>query len=166
MQYLCAKFESVMKRNKIAGKYERLYKQLVPVLKKSDVYTAQMASVAALLYHKMDYFFWCGFYMVSEESLVVGPYQGPIACMHLPKNSGVCWSAVNKKSSVVIEDVEAFPGHIACDGRSKSEVVIPLLNSAGEVFAVLDVDSREVGDFDAIDVEWLTKIGELITKPE
>ncbi len=121
-----------------------------------------MVTLLAVLHHKMDYFFWTGFYLLQDGKLQVGPYQGSLACINLAKDSGVCWAAINSKKTVIVEDVEAFPGHIACDSRSKSEVVVPLKNQNNEIIGVLDVDSSELNSFDEIDVLWLEKIVGLV----
>ena len=117
-----------------------------------------MVTLLAVLHHKMDYFFWTGFYLLQDGKLQVGPYQGSLACIDLAKNSGVCWAAVNTEKTVIVEDVEAFPGHIACDSRSKSEIVVPLKNQKNEIIGVLDVDSSELNSFDETDALWLEKI--------
>jgi len=116
-----------------------------------------MATLCAVLHAKMQHHFWTGFYFVKNEGeLHVGPYQGPVACQIL-KEQGVCLHAVRGKEAVVVPDVEAFPDHIACDSRSRSEIVIPLLKD-GNVFAVLDIDSSELNGFSKADIEPLTKI--------
>ena len=125
-----------------------------------------MATINAVLYHKMDYFFWCGFYLMQEDKLQVGPYQGALACINLAKNTGVCWAAINQKNSVIVPDVEAFPGHIACDSRSKSEIVIPLRNRENKIVGVMDVDSKEYDSFDETDASELEKIVRLVYFPE
>ena len=147
-----------MQEDKKAERYERLEKQICDLLKKSNDTTAHMATVAAVLAHKMEYFFWCGFYRVETENLVVGPYQGPIACQLLPKDKGVCWTAVNRNETIIVRNVEEFPGHIACDSRSKSEIVVPIRNVDGKVVAVLDIDSKDLASFDEIDANYLEKI--------
>lgn len=121
-----------------------------------------MATIVAVLHHKMDTFFWTGFYLLENGELTVNIYQGPVACQILEKNKGVCWTAFNKKETVVVDDVHQFPGHIACDSRSNSEIVIPFKNPEGEVIGVLDVDSREKAAFDKTDASWLEKILELV----
>jgi len=121
-----------------------------------------MVTLLAVLHHKMDYFFWTGFYLLQEGKLQVGPYQGALACINLAKETGVCWAAINTKKTVIVADVEAFPGHIACDSRSKSEIVIPLKNQKNEIMGVLDVDSSELNSFDEIDAQWLEKIAGLV----
>jgi L-methionine (R)-S-oxide reductase len=151
-----------MDQLKKEGRYERLYAQLQELLTKTTDTTARMATVAAVLHHKMDYFFWCGFYRLVDGELTVGPYQGPLACQVLQKNTGVCWAGVNQAKTLIVPDVEKFPGHIACDSRSKSEIVVPLRNKQGAVNAVLDVDSTSLSSFDETDKEWLEKIVELI----
>lgn len=147
-----------MEEAKKSGRYQRLYTQLKELLIKSTDPTARMATVSAVLYHKMDYFFWCGFYHLVNGELTVGPYQGPVACQVLKKDTGVCWAGVNSGQSIIVPDVEKFPGHIACDSRSKSEIVIPLRNRAGEVYGVLDVDSTSLASFNETDRAWLEKI--------
>ena len=121
-----------------------------------------MASVVALLHHKMDHFFWTGFYGLKDGQLIVKLYQGPIACMELKKDTGVCWAAINQGVPVVVPDVEAFPGHIACDSRSKSEICVPFRDREGRVIAVLDIDSDRLGTFDEVDAEALQGILGLI----
>lgn len=152
-----------MEGAKKEGRYQRLIKQLEVQLKRSNDPIARMATVSAVLYHKMDYFFWCGFYRMVEGELIVGPYQGPLACQILTGNKGVCWSAVNKKRTIIVPDVHLFPDHIACDSRSASEIVIPVFNNKGEILAVLDVDSKTRNSFDeAIDGKYLEKIVALL----
>jgi GAF domain-containing protein len=121
-----------------------------------------MATVAAVIHHKMDGFFWTGFYLLSDGTLLVGPYQGPVACQVLDKDTGVCWTGINEQKTIIVPDVEQFPGHIACDSRSKSEIVIPVRNKDGQVIAVLDVDSKHLDQFDEIDAAGLEKIVGLI----
>jgi len=145
-----------------AGRYERLYAQISELLPKGDHTISAMATISSVLFHKMEYFFWCGFYFLDNEELKVGPYQGPVACQILDKNKGVCRAGINKNESILVPDVHAFPGHIACDSRSQSEVVIPVRNAKGEAVAVLDVDSDKINAFDQTDIIWLEKIISLI----
>lgn len=147
-----------MDQNKKAGRYQRNLKQLQDLLTKSNDPVARMATIAALLYHKMDYFFWCGFYRLDDGNLTVGPYQGPLACQVLEKNTGVCWAGLNAGKTIIVPDVEKFPGHIACDSRSRSEIVVPLFNKTGSAYGVLDVDSTVLNAFDDVDRVWLEKI--------
>jgi len=152
-----------MNKSKKNSRYQRLYKQIKDLIEKSSNNpTSNMVTLLAVLHHKMDYFFWTGFYLLQDGKLQVGPYQGSLACINLAKDSGVCWAAINSKKTVIVEDVEAFPGHIACDSRSKSEVVVPLKNQNNEIIGVLDVDSSELNSFDEIDVLWLEKIVGLV----
>src|SRR5690606_33085993 len=115
-------------------------------------------------HHKMDYFFWTGFYLLDNGEMTVNIYQGPVACQILEKNKGVCWTAVNKKGSVIVEDVHAFPDHIACDSRSNSAIVVPFKNSAGKILGVLDIHSKGKGSFSITDADWLEKILLLVWK--
>lgn len=121
-----------------------------------------MATIVAVLHHKMEHFFWTGFYLLHDGRLQVGPYQGSLACIDLKKDTGVCWAGINRGETVVVDDVHAFPGHIACDSRSNSEIVVPLRNAMGEIVGVLDVDSTQHAAFDIIDAEWLEKICSLV----
>ena len=121
-----------------------------------------MATICAVLHHKMDGFFWTGFYCLTEGELIVQTYQGPVACQILKKDTGVCWAAINQQKTVVVADVHLFPGHIACDSRSNSEIVVPLRNAQGGIVGVLDVDSEKKGTFDDTDALWLEKITALV----
>jgi L-methionine (R)-S-oxide reductase len=150
-----------MDKIKKQGRYTRIVTQLNSLLTKTDDPIARMATISAILYHKMDYFFWCGFYRISGDKLIVGPYQGPAACQVL-EGKGVCLSAVERAETIIVPDVEKFPGHIACDSRSKSEIVIPLHDSNGRIVAVLDVDSKELDSFDDTDRLFLEKIVKLV----
>ena len=144
------------------SRYKRIQDQLQEVLTVTDEMVPRMATVVALLHHKMDYFFWTGFYQLIEGKLLVGPYQGPLACQDLQKERGACWAALEQKKTVVVPNVDAFKGHIACDARTKSEIVIPCLDKQGNVFAVLDVDCDRLNAFDEIDAEELEKIVALL----
>lgn len=149
-------------REKKSGRYARIREQLSELLVKTDDPLARMASVIALLHHKMDGFFWTGYYFLKDNRLVVGPYQGPVACQELKKGSGVCWAAVTENRTIIVEDVHKFPGHIACDARSRSEIVIPVRDDNGSVIAVLDIDSTSCSNFDSVDAEELEKIVEML----
>ena len=144
-------------------RYERIYTQLRELLPKSQDLTAHMATVSALLHHKMPHFFWTGFYLLKDQRLVVGPYQGPVACQVLEGPDGVCWAGVLRKEVVLVPDVHRFPGHVACDSRSNSEIVAPLFTEGGDVWAVLDVDSQRLDAFSEVDASWLGKITQLIS---
>jgi GAF domain-containing protein len=151
-----------MDNKKKQGRYERMYNQLKELLVKTDDPYARMSSIIAVLHHKMDYFFWTGYYFLKNNKLVVGQYQGPVACQELAKDTGVCWAGINEQKAIVVPDVEEFPGHIACDSRSKSEIVVPLKDKQGNIIGVLDVDSNEYNQFNEVDEEYLTKILNLI----
>lgn len=151
-----------MEEQKKEGRYGRIYKQLSELVLKSNSTAARMATIIAVLHHKMDYYFWTGFYIIDDGKMTVNTYQGPVACQILEKDKGVCWVAYNKKGTVVVEDVHAFPDHIACDSRSNSEIVVPFKNASGEIIGVLDVDSSAKASFSKVDAHWLEKILELI----
>jgi GAF domain-containing protein len=141
-------------------KYENLYKQLESLLEGETDQIANMANMAALI-HETFGFWWTGFYIVKGEELVLGPFQGPIACTRIPYGKGVCGTAWQRRSTIVVPDVEEFPGHIACSSLSRSEIVVPILSN-NSVYAVLDIDSKELATFDDTDKEWLEKIVELL----
>jgi GAF domain-containing protein len=151
-----------MDKKKKAGRYERMQKQIKEILQKTDDHNARMSTIIAVLHNKMEYFFWTGFYFLKNDKLIVGQYQGPVACQELAKDTGVCWAGINQQKTIVVPDVEKFPGHIGCDSRSKSEIVVPVKNEKGEIIAILDVDSSEYNQFDEIDEKYLTQIIELV----
>jgi GAF domain-containing protein len=151
-----------MEDRKKAGRYQRIYHQLKELTGKTDQPLSRMASICAVLHHKMDHYFWTGFYLHREGRLVVGPYQGPVACQELEKGQGVCWAAVNRKAPVVVPDVHAFPGHIACDARSRSEITLPVFDSKGAITAVFDVDSSAPAAFSELDALHLQQILSLV----
>jgi L-methionine (R)-S-oxide reductase len=151
-----------MDEKKKQGRYARIYQQLKELLPKTDDPLARMASICAVLHHKMDHYFWTGFYLHKDGKLVVGPYQGPVACQELEKDRGVCWAVVNSRTPVLVPDVHAFPGHISCDSRSQSEITVPVFSDRGEVVAVFDVDSDQKGSFSSTDQLALTEIMALI----
>lgn len=148
--------------DKKLGRYLRIRAQLQELLTKSDDLLSQMATINALLYHKVDGFFWVGFYLLNNGRLLVGPYQGPVACLELPKDKGVCWEGINQGRPILVADVHQFPGHIACDPRSRSEIVIPVRNRHQTIIGVLDIDSNRVDNFDHTDAEQLTAIVKLL----
>ncbi len=139
-----------------------MYNQLKDLLVKSDDIDARMATIVAVLHHKMETFFWTGFYCLKDGELIVKTYQGPVACQVLEKNTGVCWAGINQGKTIIVPDVHRFPGHIACDSRSKSEIVVPLRDNNSRIIAVLDVDSTSLNAFDETDEENLEKIVDLI----
>ena len=144
-----------------AERYAEVEAEILAVLDGETNRTARMATVASMLADAFPAFFWTGFYVVDEmepEELVVGPYQGTLGCLRIPFGRGVCGAAAKTRQTQVVEDVHAFPGHIACDSRSASEIVVPVLDGAGELIAVLDVDATEKAAFDAVDVEALERL--------
>jgi GAF domain-containing protein len=148
--------------NKKEKRYQRVIVQLESLLTKTDQPIPRMATIAAVLHHKMDHFFWTGFYLLVDGELMVGPYQGAVACQILKKNTGVCWSAILKNEAEVVPDVHLFPGHIACDSRSNSEIVLPLHDKSGQIIGCLDIDSQKYNNFDDIDKIYLTRISNLV----
>jgi L-methionine (R)-S-oxide reductase len=133
--------------------YRELQSQLEGLLSDENDPIANAANTSALIFHMLPDLNWAGFYFVREENvLVLGPFQGKPACVRIPVGRGVCGTAVERAQSIVVEDVHAFPGHIACDAASRSELVVPLLRN-GSVFGVIDLDSPTAGRFDAIDRE-------------
>ncbi len=147
---------------KLAGRYERITKQLADLFEKNDDPIARMATICALLHHKMPSYFWTGFYRLENDRLVVGPYQGPLACAILPGPDGVCWSAIQEKKTIIVTDVHVYEGHVACDERSQSEIVVPVREPTGNIIAVLDVDSDQPDSFGETDRLGLEKIVNLV----
>ena len=152
----------MIKKEKKAARYQRIIEQLKELLTKTSDPDARMATIIALLHHKFEYFFWTGFYFLNKGELTVKNYQGPLACQVLQKNSGVCWAGINQGKSIVVPDVHKFPGHIACDSRSNSEIVVPVKDRSGAIIGVLDVDSKKLNSFDEVDARYLEEIVELI----
>ena len=150
-------------------KYRLLERQIAALLEGETDTIAKMANVAAVLHETLG-FWWTGFYRVAIPSgldpesaeLVLGPFQGPVACMHIPFGKGVCGTAWKRNETVVVPDVEQFPGHIACSSASRSEIVVPVHGPDGAVTAVLDIDSDRLGTFDEEDRVWLEKIVTLL----
>lgn len=153
-----------MEDKKKEGRYSRVVSQLEALLPKTEDPLARMASICALLHHKMDHFFWTGFYLYKGGKLIVGPYQGPLACQELAHNQGVCWTSLNTAAPLIVPDVDAFPGHIACDSRSKSEIALPVFNREEELVAVFDADSDRLDSFSEVDRHALAGIMEMIYK--
>jgi L-methionine (R)-S-oxide reductase len=151
-----------MKPSNIESRYKRIEVQLTELSLKSSNPISRMATIVALLHHKFDYYFWTGFYTVNNGILQVGPYQGPLACQELTAGIGVCWEAYSTKNTIVVPNVELFPGHIACDSRSKSEIAVPVFNKHYEVYAVLDIDSTKESAFGETDVRGLKSIMKLL----
>jgi GAF domain-containing protein len=151
--------------NIITGSKEEQYQSLLPQIKaliegETDL-IANLANITAALKEQFSWL-WVGFYLVKNDELVLGPFQGPVACTRIKKGRGVCGAAWQNKETLIVPDVTKFPGHIACSSLSKSEIVIPLIKD-GEVFGVLDVDSMSLSDFDNVDKKYLENILTLIT---
>jgi len=145
-----------------AEQYEALLPQLRALVTGEPDLIANMANISAILKTQFD-FFWVGFYLVKADELVLGPFHGPVACTRIVKGKGVCGTAWERAEVLVVPDVNTFPGHIACNALSKSEIVIPVMKH-GDVIAVLDVDSEYLDHFDETDVEYLTKVAELVAR--
>ena len=143
-----------------AAKYETLYRQAKAVLESENDLTANMANLSAMIHREFG-FWWTGFYRVCNEELVLGPFQGPIACTRIAYGKGVCGTAWERQETIVVPDVEEFPGHIACSSESRSEIVVPVWRD-DKVIAVLDIDSEKLGTFDETDKVWLEKIASLL----
>ena len=142
-------------------KYSLLTEQIKSLTEGETDAIAVMANVCAAIQQEMG-FFWTGFYRVVGNELLLGPFQGPVACMHIPFGKGVCGSAWKQRETIVVPDVEQFPGHIACSSLSRSEIVVPLFSDSGDVTAVLDIDSKELATFDDTDRRYLETICGLI----
>lgn len=143
--------------------YKELYPQIKALVEGEPDITANMANVCAALKYGMG-FFWVGFYLVKDSQLVLGPFQGPVACTRINKGKGVCGTSWEKKQTIVVEDVDRFPGHIACSSLSRSEIVVPMFDRDQEVSAVLDVDSDQLASFDHVDETYLRQIIDLLSK--
>jgi GAF domain-containing protein len=133
------------------SRYLRVRDQLADLVRATPDPTARRATAAALVHHKTPGVSWTGFYMLRNDQLIVDAYQGPLACLVLAPHQGVCWAAVDRRETVVVADVHAFPGHVACDSRSRSEIVVPLQGPGNELIGVLDVDSHHLAHFDDTD---------------
>jgi len=140
-----------------AKQYEQLLPQIKSLVKGESDLTANLANICAALKYGMDGFFWVGFYFVKGDELVLGPFQGPVACTRIKIQHGVCAATVKEKRTIIVDDVNTFAGHIACSSESKSEIVIPILKN-GEVLGVLDVDSDSVAQFDKTDAKYLEEL--------
>ena len=141
-------------------KYALLYKQIAALVEDESDTIANMANIAAMIHHTFG-FWWTGFYRVVDGQLVLGPFQGPLACSRIAYGRGVCGTAWKEACTQVVPDVELFPGHIACSNASKSEIVVPIFKN-NEVVAVLDIDSEHLATFDETDRLWLERIVEIL----
>lgn len=144
-----------------AARYAEVAVEIAAVLEGEPDRTARMATVAAMLKASFDHFFWAGFYVVDPDNpreLVIGPYQGTLGCLRIAFGRGVCGAAAVSRRTQIVEDVHAFPGHIACDSRALSEIVVPVLDGLGRLIAVFDVDAAELAAFDRADADGLERI--------
>ena len=144
-----------------AARYAEVEAEILAVLDGEPNRIARMATVASMLADAFPVFFWTGFYVVDPDKpgeLVVGPYQGTLGCLRIPFGRGVCGAAARDRATQIVDDVHAFPGHIACDSRSASEIVVPVFDASGALIAVLDVDATEKAAFDAVDAEALERL--------
>jgi L-methionine (R)-S-oxide reductase len=148
--------------DQLADRYTRITRQLAELFAKTGDPIARMATAVAVLHLKMPHYFWTGFYRLLDGKLVVGPYQGPLACAVLPGPQGVCWECLRRGEPLLVPDVHTFPGHVACDSRSRSEVVVPVRDDSGEIVGVLDVDSTQPAAFTDVDATGLLAVVGLI----
>ena len=144
-----------------AERYALLSRQIESVVAGESDQIARMANIASMIHHTFG-FWWTGFYRVAGNQLILGPFQGPLACTRIAFGRGVCGTAWREERTIVVPDVEQFEGHIACSSASRSEIVVPI-RANGEIVGVLDIDSRELNTFDATDQEWLERIAALLT---
>ena len=141
--------------------YQLLLKQVESLIEGENNAVGQLANTAALLHEAMGWW-WTGFYLVNGDTLQLGPFQGPIACYNIKRGRGVCGTAWQEDRTIVVPDVEQFPGHIACSSLSRSEIVVPLHDGEGNIAGVLDIDSKEIATFDEVDARWLEEIARVI----
>ena len=144
-----------------AARYAEVEAEILAVLEGEPNVTARMATVASMLADAFDDYFWTGFYVVDpakDRELVVGPYQGTLGCLRIAFGRGVCGAAAETRQTQIVADVHAFPGHIACDGRSESEIVVPVVDKTGALIAVFDVDATRKSAFDTVDAEALERL--------
>jgi L-methionine (R)-S-oxide reductase len=154
-------FNDIVLPSAKAERYAAVADEIAAVLAGEPNLTARMATVAAMLAASFEHYFWTGFYVVDPgkpDELVVGPYQGTLGCLRIAFGRGVCGTAAVTRTTQLIDDVEAFPGHIACDSRSRSEIVVPVIDATGRLIAVFDVDSEQLAAFDETDRQGLERI--------
>jgi GAF domain-containing protein len=145
-----------------AEKYQSLLPQIKALIEVEADEVANLANISATLKESF-YFWWVGFYLNKAEELVLGPFQGPVACTRIAKGKGVCGTSFAEKKTIVVDDVEQFPGHIACSAASKSEIVVPIIKN-GTVSMVLDIDSDKLSTFDEVDKQYLEELAQLIAE--
>ena len=137
--------------------YIKIEAILFSLISKRDALVSSLANFVAVLKSQFD-FFWVGFYLVDDYKLILGPFQGPLACTEIKFGKGVCGTAWSERKTIIVGDVHQFPGHIACSSETNSEIVLPVINAEGKVVAVLDIDSITFNDFDAVDQKYLEKL--------
>jgi GAF domain-containing protein len=151
--------EPAVERDGKAATYERVIRDIDATVAGETDLLAAMATVVCLLHQAFDAYFWTGFYRRSgPDQLIVGPYQGSLGCLHISFERGVCGACARSRQTIIVRDVHQFPGHIACDARSNSEIVVPVFDRAGQLMAVFDVDSEQYGAFDEVDRAYLERI--------
>ena len=155
-------FNTPLEKNR-EKKYINLEEQIKSLIKGEKNNTAILANISAAISQTFKWL-WVGFYVIEDNELVLGPFQGPVACFRIKKGDGVCGAAWKDKKTIIVPDVEKFPGHIACSSISKSEIVVPVFNNKNKVFGVLDIDSDELNSFDETDKEHLEEIVSIIQK--
>jgi len=143
--------------------YETIIPQIQALIKSESDLIANLANISAVLKEAFG-FFWVGFYIAKEGELVLGPFQGPLACTRIPFHKGVCGASYSQQKTLIVPDVDAFPGHIACSSASRSEIVLPVFHRNGSVAMVLDVDSDQLDDFNEVDAKWLGNVIRLIER--
>jgi GAF domain-containing protein len=147
--------------------YERAVQEIEATLEGETDFLAAMTTVVCLLHQAFDSYFWTGFYRrVGPDELLVGPYQGTLGCLHISFDRGVCGACARSEQTIIVPDVHQFPGHIACDPNSRSEIVVPVFDRAGELIAVLDIDSNQYDAFDEVDKDYLEQIVSLLARFE
>ena len=163
VNYICNMVEELIMSSSLSKeeKYLELLPQMKALVETENDLIANLANVIAVLKYSF-HFFWVGVYFVKEDELVLGPFQGPIACTRITKGKGVCGTAWKEEKTIIVPNVEEFPGHIACSSATKSEIVLPIFDKNAEVALVLDIDSDQLNSFDPIDEKYLTKVGQLI----
>lgn len=144
--------------------YELLIPQITGLIEGETDEVSVQANISAILKENLEYFFWIGFYEVRDNELRLGPFQGSVACYRIPYGKGVCGTAWEEGKTMIVPDVEAFPGHIACSSLSRSEIVVPVFDTMGKCRCVIDVDSVELGSFDDTDKKYLEQIAALMAE--
>ena len=153
---------SMISEEQKKARYQRLHEQASELLRTSPSAESAFATLNALLYHKVSYIFWVGFYLRRNQQLIVSAYQGPLACQVLPYPKGICWQCVLEETPVIVPDVHAAPDHITCDLRAKSEIVLPLFDSHSQIIGVLDIDSDSHSAFTEADKSGLQSLLKLL----